>query len=149
MYGLTHRISQTAPAPSDTAENGALAPVIPLRAAGNVLVIDRDPFTLSLVRLAVRSDYHVMVARDADDALALIRTTRPDVVVFDVGLDQSEIAMVTVALAACDDLDSTPTIMLDHDQPVNADSMRARIDAAVKVTRRVYLGGGLRGRMAA
>jgi hypothetical protein len=38
---------------------------------------------------------------------------------------------------------------LDRDQPNNAESIRARIDAARKVTRRVYLGGGLRHRMAA
>jgi DNA-binding response OmpR family regulator len=113
------------------------------------MVIDRDPFTLQLVRLSVGDDFHVVVARDADEAMMLMHTTRPDVLVFDTGLEETEIAMVTVALAACEDMDATPTIMLDPDEAMNADSMRARIDAAVNVSRRVYLGGGLRNRVAA
>ena len=57
--------------------------------------------------------------------------------------------MVTVTLAACDELDSTPVIMVDPEQPTNALSLRRRIDEAIRVTRRVYLGGGLRHRVAA
>ena len=44
---------------------------------------------------------------------------RPDVLVFDMGLDKAEVAMVTVALAACDELDSTPVVMVDPDEPMN------------------------------
>jgi hypothetical protein len=57
--------------------------------------------------------------------------------------------MVTVTLAACDELDSTPVIMIDPEQPMNAMGLRKRIDDAIRVARRVYLGGGLRNRLAA
>jgi DNA-binding NarL/FixJ family response regulator len=147
MYGLTHRLSINSTTP-EIVESGPLAPVIALRAGGTVMVIDRDPFTLQLVRLSVGEDFHVVVARDADEAMMLMHSTRPDVGVFDTGLEETEIAMVTVALAACEDMDATPTIMLNPDEAMNADSMRARIDAALSVSRRVYLGGGLRNRVA-
>jgi hypothetical protein len=65
-----------------------------------------------------------------------------------MSLEKSDIAMVTMALA-CDELDSTPVIMIDPEQPMNAVGLRRRIDEAIRVTRRVYLGGGLRHRMAA
>lgn len=57
--------------------------------------------------------------------------------------------MVTVALAACDVLDATPAIMVDPDEPMNTITLRRRIDDAIRVNRRVYLGGGLRHRLAA
>jgi hypothetical protein len=81
--------------------------------------------------------------------VSLLDEAHPDVIVLDSGLDEAEVALVTVGLAACDSMDAIPTVMIDLDQPINADGIRARIDAARKVTRRVYLGGGLRHRMAA
>jgi CheY-like chemotaxis protein len=140
MYGLTHRLPSIA-----DAEPAAH----PLRALGSVLVIDRDPLTLQLVRQAVSADHHVVTARDAAEATSLLDETHPDVIVLDSSLDEAEVALVTVSLAACDSMDAIPTVMIDLDQPINANSIRARIDAARKVTRRVYLGGGLRHRMAA
>jgi DNA-binding response OmpR family regulator len=146
MYGLTHRL----PSIADTgAGHGAPAGVQPLRALGSVMVIDRDPLTLHLVRQAVSADHHVVIARDASEAMSLLDEIHPDVIVLDSSLDDTEVALVTVGLAACDSMDAIPTVMIDLDQPINADSIRARIEAARKVTRRVYLGGGLRHRVAA
>jgi hypothetical protein len=59
MYGLTHRL------PSITDAEPAAHP---LRALGSVLVIDRDPLTLNLVRQAVSADHHVLTAHDASEA---------------------------------------------------------------------------------
>ena len=148
MYGLTHRLPSIVCADTG-AEHDAPAGVHPLRALGSVLVIDRDPLTLQLVRQAVSADHHVVTARDAAEAMSLVDELHPDVIVLDSGLDEAEVALVTVGLAACDWMDAIPTVMIDLDQPINADGIRARIDAARKVTRRVYLGGGLRHRMAA
>ncbi len=138
MYGLAHRFA-----------NDAFANVTAIGASATVLVIDRDPATLVLAERAIADHYAILVAADAQEALALINERRPDVVMLDMTLSSSEVAMVTVALAACDELDSTPVIMIDPEQAMNAVSLRKRIDEAVRVTRRVYLGGGLRNRLAA
>jgi response regulator RpfG family c-di-GMP phosphodiesterase len=143
MYGLTHRMS--------TIPHGDHASPGPLRRVGaraTVVVIESDPSTLVLVRRAVADDYRIVIACDAADALALVDHLRPEVLVFDVGLTDSEVAMVTVALAACDHLDSMPAVMLDPHEPMNAITLRARIDEAVRVSRRVFLGGGLHQRFA-
>ncbi|HEY8860053.1 MAG TPA: response regulator [Gaiellales bacterium] len=113
------------------------------------MAIDRDRLRLTLVREAIADHYNVVSASDSSEALALIDAHRPDVVLLDMSLEKSDIAMVTMALAACDELDSTPVIMIDPEQPMNAVGLRRRIDEAIRVTRRVYLGGGLRHRMAA
>ena len=137
MYGLNHRFTTD------------LANVTPIGARATVLVIDRDPLTLSLVEQAVAGHYDVVVAVDASEALSLVDEHRPDVVLVDLTLGNAEIAMITVTLAACDELDSTPVIMIDPEQPMNAMGLRKRIDDAIRVARRVYLGGGLRNRLAA
>jgi PleD family two-component response regulator len=149
MYGLTHRIANDMPAEGDVVEPSPLARITPLGARATVLVIDRDPLTLTMVRRAVADHYHVAVARDAEEALGLVSDMKPDALVFDVGLDDADVAMVTVALAACDVLDATPAVMVDPDEPMNTVTLRRRIDDAIRVSRRVYLGGGLRHRLAA
>jgi len=149
MYGLTHRIANDTPTEGDVVEPSPLARISPLGARATVLVIDRDPLTLTMVRRAVADHYHVAVARDAEEALELVSDMKPDALVFDVGLDDADVAMVTVALAACDVLDATPAVMVDPDEPMNTITLRRRIDDAIRVSRRVYLGGGLRHRLAA
>ena len=149
MYGLTHRIATDTPAQGDVVEPSLLARITPLGARATVLVIDRDPLTLAMVRRSVADHYHVVVARDAEEALGLVNDMKPDALVFDAGLDDAEVAMVTVALAACDRLDATPAVMVDPDEPMNTITLRRRIDDAIRVSRRVYLGGGLRHRLAA
>ena len=149
MYGLTHRIESDAAPEGDVVEPSPLARISSLGAPATVMVIDRDPLTLAMVRRAVSNHYHVVVARDAEEALGLVKDMKPDVLVFDVGLDEAEVAILTVALAACDVLDATPAVMVDPDEPMNTVTLRRRIDDAIRVSRRVYLGGGLRQRLAA
>src|SRR6266480_1653127 len=112
MYGLTHRIASDTPK-GDVVEPSPLARISSLGAPATVMVIDRDPLPLAMVRRAVSDHYHVVVARDAEEALSLVKDMKPDVLVFDVGLDEAEVAIVTVALAACDVLDATPAVMVD------------------------------------
>jgi CheY-like chemotaxis protein len=149
MYGLTHRIANDTPAEGDVVEPSLLARISPLGARATVLVIDRDPLILTMVRRAVADHYHVAVARDAEEALVLVSDMKPDALVFDVGLDDADVAMVTDALAACDVLDATPAVVVDPNEPMNSITLRRRIDDAIRVSRRVYLGGGLRHRLAA
>jgi hypothetical protein len=51
---------------------------------------------------------------------------KPDVLIFDIGLDEAEVAILTVALAACDVLDATPAVMVDPDEPMNTITLRNR-----------------------
>jgi PleD family two-component response regulator len=139
MYGLTHRFATTM----------TLADVTSIGASVTVMAIARDRLTLTLVREAIAGHHEVVSASDSSEALALIDARRPDVVLLDMSLENSDITIVTMALAACDELDATPVIMIDPEQPMNALGLRRRIDEAIRVTRRVYLGGGLRHRMAA
>jgi CheY-like chemotaxis protein len=149
MYGLTHRIANDTPAEGDVVEPSLLARIGPLEARATVLVIDRDLLTLTMVRHAVADHYHVAVARDAEEALELVSDMKPDALVFDVGLDDADVATVTVALAARDVLDATPAVVVDPNEPMNSITLRRRIDDAIRVSRRVYLGGGLQHRLAA
>jgi hypothetical protein len=53
MYGLTHRIANDTPAERDVVEPSPLARISSLGARATVMVIDRDPLTLAMVRRAV------------------------------------------------------------------------------------------------
>src|SRR4051794_12550748 len=148
MYGLTHRIERDAPQ-GDVVEPSPLTRISSLGAPATVMVIDRDPLTLAMVRRAVSDHYHVVVARDAEEALSLVKDMQPDVLVFDVGLDEAEVAIVPAPPPPCDVLDPPPAVMVAPDEPMNTTPPRRRIDDPTPVTRRVYLGGGLRHRLAA
>src|SRR5437763_8776564 len=69
MYGLNHRFT-----------DHPLANVTPMGAGATVLVIDRDPIALTLVREAVADHYRVVIAADSGEALALINEHAPAVV---------------------------------------------------------------------
>ena len=76
MYGLTHRIANDTLPQGDVVEPSLLARITPLGARATVLVIDRDPLTLAMVRRAVADHYHVVVARDADTLRAVVEHER-------------------------------------------------------------------------
>jgi DNA-binding NarL/FixJ family response regulator len=143
MYGLTHRLPHAVPDPDGTAT------VVSLHPRGTVLLVTNDPATPPLVRSAVEADHRLIVAADADQALAALRFASADVLVIDRTLPPLDAATITLALAACTERDVVPTIVIDHDQPLNADVVRAQICHAIVAARRGYLGGGLRSRVAA
>jgi CheY-like chemotaxis protein len=146
MYGLTDRITRTDP--TSTTAGAGLAPVIPLFARPSVLVVDRDPSTLQLIRTCLDDSCHIAVARDGGEALEQVHSVRPAVVLLDTSIDEREIALVAEGLADAG-LEAIPLLMIDPDEPLNGDALRGRVQAAVHVTRRVWFGGGLRSRMAA
>jgi PleD family two-component response regulator len=138
MYGLTQRLVTRK------------IPYIASRgAAATVLVVEGDPIALDMVRRATADHYRIIVAPNADKALVMITEERPDVVMLDSSLDSSDIALVTISVAACDDLDSMPVVMIDPEQLTDVVSLRRCIDEAIRVARRVYMGGGLLHRVAA
>ena len=142
MYGLADRIAR-----SVTASPG-LAPVIPLAAAGTVMVVDRDPAMLALVRAALEDRYRIVVARDAGEALAQIAWARPGAVIADAGLAAEELDLLDRGLATLG-CDAVPVVLLDPAQPLGPADLRRIADRALAVGRRVWMTSGLRERIAA
>ncbi len=143
MYGLTDRIVRT-DTPGD-AIVAASSNVVPLT-VGSVMVIDRDLNMLSLVRRCLDGICDIAVARDAAEVLSQVAVLRPTALLLDLGLDPTELIAIEDGLAAAG-LDAIPVVMIDPNEPVNAEELRSRVRSAVHVASRVWLGGGLRNRV--
>ena len=103
---------------------------------------------LELVRACVGTSCATVSAADAATALAQLPTAQPGVVVIDQSLDPAEAELLAGGLADAG-LDAIPLITIDPSQPISASDLRARVLAALHVSRRVWFGGGLRSRMVA
>lgn len=139
MYGLARRL------PADDSPGS----VLPIRPLGRLLAVDDDPATLALTRQALAPDHRMAVAADASEALALLASTRPDVVVLGPGLSRFCASRVLAGLAALHGAGVVPVVQLDPADRLTADRIRTRVDAARGATSRGYLVGGLRSRIAA
>jgi CheY-like chemotaxis protein len=148
MYGLADRIARNDPGASNTVARDGLAPVVPLVPHGTIMVVDRDPDMLELVRRCLHEVAHIVVARDAAEVLRQLPWNHPDVLLLDMSLDDDQIAAISDGLAATW-ANTIPVVMLDPAEALNGDELRRRVRAAMRVNGRVYLGGGLRVRMAA
>ena len=137
MYGLNHRLGGQTQISEDSTPRGT------------VLVVDCDPVTIELARRAVAGSYDLLVAADAEAAMPLLRAHVADAVVIDVAQPGDCVEQVADAIATDDHPDVAPLVLLDHSEAVNAADIRGRVDQALRVGRRGYLGGGLRQRMAA
>jgi CheY-like chemotaxis protein len=137
MYGLNHRLGGQTQTSEDSAPRGT------------VLVVDCDPVTIELARKAVAGSYDLLVAADAAEAMPLLRAHIADAVVVDIAQPGDCVDLVADAIASDDHPDVAPLVLLDHSEAVNAADIRGRVDQAMRVGRRGYLGGGLRQRMAA
>ncbi len=136
MYGLTDRLTRTESTATSAGADGGLAPVIALFPRASVLVVDRDPSTLQLIRTCLDDSCHIAVARDDQEALEQVHSVRPAVVLLDTSIDEREIALVADGLADAG-LDAIPLLMIDPTEPLNGDALYDRVQAAVLVTRRV------------
>jgi len=57
------------------------------KTAGKVLIVDDDPEILELLRFALESEtYHVIAATNGEEALELVKSEHPDIVVLDVNM---------------------------------------------------------------
>ena len=146
MYGLADRITR-----SDTSfdADGAVGNVVPLFGHAGVLVLERDGSTMvDRVRACLGDSCRLAVASGATDALAQVPAVRPGFVMLDLGIDPADVDVLVDRLAAAG-LDAIPLITIDPAEPINADALRSRVQAALRVSRRVWFGGGLRSRMVA
>ena len=142
MHGLADRIART------TTPTPGLAPVIPLVTRGTVMVVDRDPGMLTLVRSALEDTCRIVVARDAGEALTQIEWARPGAVIADAGLDPDDVDTLSRGLATLG-CDAVPVVLLDPTQPLGPGELREIADRALAVGRRVWMTSGLRERIAA
>jgi len=145
MYGLADRITRSDTA-AGTGEEGLLVPLFPH--AGVMVLEQQGSSILELVRACVGTSCATVSAADAATALAQLPTAQPGVVVIDQSLDPAEAELLAGGLADAG-LDAIPLITIDPSQPISASDLRARVLAALHVSRRVWFGGGLRSRMVA
>lgn len=108
---------------------GLVATVITPLAGLRVLAVDNEPAIIDGMRLLLGGwGCHVFTAQGQDEALALVRTQRPDVIIADYHLDQGEdglsvIAALRQALAAAKGISpaahsAMPAVLLTADRTV-------------------------------
>ena len=71
MYGLADRIARSA------IHQNHPTPVVELAPRGTIMVVDRDPAMLAMVRSSLEGSCHIVVARDAGEALSQTRLVTP------------------------------------------------------------------------
>lgn len=129
MYGLGDRLARTAATGDD---------------AATVMVVDSDPAMLQLVRRCLDGGCTIVDARDADEAVAHLQWAQPDVILVDEELAAAELDQLSWSLS-----DATTVVTISPDDALTPDDLRLRVDRAIAVSRRMWLNGGLRGRIAA
>jgi DNA-binding response OmpR family regulator len=77
----------------------------------HILIVDDEPgITEHLSRILEKAGFMVTVASDGEEALELIRTIRPDLVLLDIGLPKLDGRLVLLRIRG--DGDQTPVILL-------------------------------------
>lgn len=80
---------------------------------GRILVVDDEPFICrSLTFVLRKDDFEVFEARNGEEALAAIRTHRPDLVFLDVMMPKMNGFQVTQEVRADSSLDGVKIILL-------------------------------------
>src|SRR6478752_3813401 len=107
MYGLADRIARSA------IHQNHPTPVVELAPRGSIMVVDRDPAMLAMVRSALEGSCHIVVARDAGEALSQIEWARPEALLADAGLGADELDLLAAgwrrsAATTCRSSPSTP-----------------------------------------
>ena len=107
-------VAETPPTPiaEAVAETPAADPLPSPLAPPLVLVVDDAWEIRMMVEMALERDYRVITAADGDEALAMIRLRRPDLVVLDVMMPNRSGYEVCAELKAAPDTADLPVLLL-------------------------------------
>jgi Lrp/AsnC family transcriptional regulator for asnA, asnC and gidA len=120
LHFLTHRIAAI-PGIKRTATSHVLRTIqdsstwtLPAKAPSRILVVDDDPDFLEFTRLTLAAaGFEVSTAGSGEDALALMRVGRPDLVIMDIMMQGALDGIQTVKEMRTDgDLRSVPILMI-------------------------------------
>lgn len=99
-----------------------------------ILVVDDEPALLRLMEyLLHRQGYRILTAANGEDALELVRTERPDLVVLDVMMPRMDGYEVAAAIRHDREIASTPIVILTakaQDQDIER-GLAAAVDAYI------------------
>jgi CheY-like chemotaxis protein len=127
----------------------AQPPIAPVPRA-RVLVVDNDDAVLRAMQALLGGwDLEVLIAHDGAEALAAVRSARPDLVLLDYHLDGRETGLgVHAAIAATGAAPPAIIISADHGEPVRAAVAAAGLPLLMKPLKPLAL-KSLMGRMLA
>jgi CheY-like chemotaxis protein len=97
-------------------------------AAKTILICEDEDALRELIRVSLGSGYRLVEASDYEEAVALARTHRPDLVVLDLMLAGRSGFDVLSALRGDDETSSTPVLVLSALSHVGEDALRAGAD---------------------
>ena len=83
-------------------------PVPPSR----ILAVDDDPLNLRIIHETLKPHYEVLIAISAQDALALVERTPPDLVLLDVAMPNMDGLQACKALKSLDSMRNVPIIFV-------------------------------------
>jgi two-component system, OmpR family, alkaline phosphatase synthesis response regulator PhoP len=105
-----------------------------IRKRQTVLIVDDEPHLRVLVHTAIESPYYqVIEARDGDEAWALIKERKPDLVVLDIKMPRRSGFDVLTAIRSDPELRGTQVMML------TSSDNQADIDAGIRAGADFYL----------
>jgi len=97
--------------------------VVPLRDAPTVLIADSDARTRVLLSFALGTEFDVLYAADGEQALRLVLTEQPDLVVLDTHTRKLDGYQVTAQIRQNPMTSAIPVILLDT-HPERIDTLR-------------------------
>ncbi|NBB87635.1 MAG: response regulator [Bacteroidetes bacterium] len=80
--------------------------------SASLLLVDDDPVMQSFVSRLLAPDYDVAVAGEAEAAIERLRRHRPDVIVLDLNLPETDGHVLLERLQSSDDLGEIPVMVL-------------------------------------
>ena len=100
-----------------------------------ILIVEDSPDLLMLMHQALKSQYHVFIAQNGNEALALIRKTRLDLIVSDVMMSGMDGLELTQAIKSDSDYSHLPVILISADIQEEARQEALRIGADEYLTK--------------
>jgi CheY-like chemotaxis protein len=96
-----------------------------------VLICEDEPALRELIRVSLQGPYEIAEADDGEEALAMARTQRPDLVILDVMMPRRNGLDVLRDLRSDESLAATPVIVLTAQPETRDEAFRAGADRVI------------------